>query len=115
MAKIEFMEKSIKDLCPIALKLATVLCSGTDALQLDEHTLVTVPSDVVEKVKEHAGNPGTIEEIMEYLRIDPWATGWAEGICERAVGRDSPYFDDCVNRMLRKLAEDMREKMQGEK
>jgi len=111
MVELEFTKKSMKDLCPIALKLATILCEGSEAINVDENTHVVVPQEVIERTRENAGNPGTIEEIMEYLRVDPWASRWAEGMCEVAVGRDSPYFDDCVNRMLRKLAEEIQSRV----
>ena len=113
MVELKFTKESIKELCPIALKLAQALCSDVETVDLDEHTLLTVPSDVYEDLVANAGNPADIDEIMEYLRVDPWASKWAEGICEVAVGRDSPYFDTCVDRMLKKLAIKIHEKMAG--
>jgi len=112
MSKLEFTETSVKDLCPIAIKLAATLCANQRALTLhDDHTMVSVPNEVVEKVKAHASNPGTIEEIVAFLREEPWASHWAKGMCRVAVGEDSPYFDSCVERMLRKLAERIKEEL----
>jgi len=111
MVELEFTKSSVKDLCPIALRLAAVLCSGQEAVLMDkEHTMVAVPKEVIEHVKSKAGNPGTMEEIMSVLKELDWSRNWAEGLCSVAVGRDSPYFNECVDRMIRKLAENIREK-----
>ena len=110
MVKLEFVETSLKELCPIALKLAATLCAGQEAVTLhDDNTMVAIPQEVIDKVKTHAGNPGTVEEIVAFLREEPWASGWAKGMCRVAVGEDSPYFQQCVDRMLELLAERIRE------
>jgi len=111
MVELEFTKKSIGELCPIALKLAARLCADTEGLLLDgEHTMVSVPAEVIRNVKEKAGNPGTVEEIMNYLRIDPWASAWAEGLCKATVGEeDKTMFERCKERLLRHLAERIKE------
>lgn len=111
MPKLQFEEDSVGEMCRIALKLAARLCSGNEALLLDnEHTMVSIPEDTIKNVKEKAGNPGTVEEIMNYLKYDPWAIRWAEGLCEATAGTDDEHlFSACKERLLRKLAERIRE------
>lgn len=112
MAELEFIDKSAKELCPIAIKLAAALCSDRETTLLhDENTMIAIPKHVVEKVKANASNPGTVEEIVSFLKEEPWARGWAEGMCRVAVGEDNPGYDECVERMLRKLAERMKEQL----
>ena len=111
MTKLEFTEKSMEELCPIALKLAARLCTGSKGIMLDdEHTMVSVPGEVIERVKTNAGNPGTIEEIVNFLKYDPWASHWAEGMCSMFTESESE-LERCKERMLRRLAERIREEM----
>jgi len=99
-------------MCPIAIKLAARLCSGQRAVTLhDDHTMISIPESVVENAKARAGNPGTIEELVAFLKEEPWASNWAKGMCRVAVGEDNPGFDECVERMLRTLAERMKEEL----
>ena len=98
-----------KDLCRIALELATNLCGDRKLITLDDNTVISVPSEVIEKVKEKAGNPGTIEERMKFLRELDWSYNWAVGMCKLT----HPDWDTlpesekekCINNMLRILAE----------
>lgn len=104
MAELEFTKKG---LCPIAIKLASALCSGSTAMMLDEeNTMVSVPNNVIDRVKAEAGNPGTIDEILKVLRAEKWATDWARGMCkllsEKSEGEE---YQRCVDRLLRHLAE----------
>ncbi|MCD6524258.1 MAG: hypothetical protein J7K48_04590 [Thermococcus sp.] len=112
MPELEFTKTSIDEMCPIAIKLAAKLCSGQRAVTLhDDHTMISVPESVVENAKAKAGNPGTVEELVAFLKEEPWASNWARGMCRVAVGEDSPGFDECVERMLRTLAERMKEEL----
>ena len=62
------VEEKGRNLCAIALDLTTSLCGNRKLVMLDNgHTAVSVPSEVIEKVRE-AGNPDTIEERMKFLR-----------------------------------------------
>jgi len=92
-----------RNLCEMALDLAMSLCGDRKLVMLNDHTAVSVPSEVIEKVKEKAGNPSTIEERMKFLR------DWAVGMCKLT----HPDWDTlpesekekCINTMLRVLAE----------
>ena len=99
-----------KNLCTIALDLATALCGNKKLVMLDDgHTAVSVPQEVVEEVKKKAGNPGTIEEKIKFLRELDWSYNWAKGMCKMVHGpewdRMSEYEKNkCIDRMLEVLA-----------
>ena len=99
-----------KNLCTIALDLATALCGNKKLVMLDDgHTAVSVPQEVVEEVKKKAGNPGTIEEKIKFLRGLDWSYNWAKGMCKMVHGpewdRMSEYEKNkCIDRMLEVLA-----------
>jgi len=99
-----------KNLCSIALDLAMALCGDRKLVMLDDgHTAISVPKEVIEKVKEKAGNPGTLEEKIKFLRELDWSYNWAVGMCKLV----HPDWDElpesekekCINTMLRVLAE----------
>jgi len=99
-----------KNLCTIALDLATSLCGNKKLVMLDDgHTAVSVPREVVEEVKKKAGNPGTLEEKIKFLRELDWSYNWAKGMCKMVHGpewdRMSEYEKNkCIDRMLEVLA-----------
>jgi len=104
------VEEKGRNLCEMALDLATSLCGNRKLVMLDNgHTAVSVPSEVIEKVKEKAGNPSTIEERIKFLRELDWSYNWAVGMCKLT----HPDWDTlpesekekCINTMLRVLAE----------
>jgi len=99
-----------KNLCSIALDLATALCGNKKLVMLDDgHTAISVPGEVIEKVKEKAGNPSTVEERIKFLKELDWSYNWATGMCKLT----HPDWDTlpesekekCINTMLRVLAE----------
>jgi len=85
------------------------LCGDRKLVMLNDHTAINVPSEVIEKVKEKAGNPSTVEERMKFLRELDWSYNWAVGMCKLT----HPDWDTlpesekekCINTMLRVLAE----------
>ena len=100
-----------KNLCSIALDLATALCGNKKLVMLDDgHTAISVPGEVIEKVKEKVGNPGTVEERIKFLKELDWSYNWAKGMCKMVHGpewdRMSEYQKNkCIDRMLEVLAE----------
>jgi len=105
------VEEKGRNLCAIALDLATSLCGNKKLVMLDDgHTAISVPGEVVEKVKEKAGNPGTVEERIKFLKELDWSYNWAKGMCKMVHGPDwdrmSEYQKNkCIDRMLEVLAE----------
>ena len=103
------VEEKGRNLCEMALDLAMSLCGDRKLVMLNDHTAISVPSEVIEKVKEKAGNPSTIEERIKFLRELDWSYNWAVGMCKLT----HPDWDTlqesekekCINTMLRVLAE----------
>ena len=105
------MANEKKNLCTIALDLATSLCGNKKLVMLDDgHTVISVPNEVIEEVKEKAGNPGTLEERIKFLRELDWSYNWAVGMCKLLHGPEWDTLprsekEECIDRMLRVLAE----------
>ena len=113
---VEFKVRGVKDadvnrkMCLLALDLAAYLCGDRTAVLLDgEHTMVSVPNEVIEEVKKRAGNPGTLEERVKVLRELEWSYNWAVGMCKLThpdwETLPASEREKCINRMLEVLAE----------
>lgn len=100
-----------KNLCRIALDLATALCGDKKLVILDDgHTAISVPQEVIEKVKKKAGNPGTLEEKVKFLKELDWSYNWAKGMCKLVHGPEWDRMSErekekCIEHMLTVLAE----------
>jgi len=96
--------------CKLALELANRLCGDRKIAELDDgSTAISIPKEVIEEVKEKAGNPGSIEERMKVLRELDWSQNWARGMCELTHPNWNTLSEEekkrCINSMLRILAE----------
>jgi len=100
-----------KNLCRLALDLATSLCGNKKLVILDDgHTAISVPQEVIEKVKKKAGNPGTLEEKVKFLKELDWSYNWARGMCKLVHGPEWDKMSErekekCIEHMLTVLAE----------
>lgn len=98
-----------RDLCATALELAASLCEARKIVSLSEGTAVSVPTEIIKKVEEKVGNPGSIEERVKFLRELDWSYNWAVGMCKltRPEWDKMPEKEkeECINYMLRVLAE----------
>jgi len=98
-----------KELCHTALELAAALCGEREVIPLSADTAVSVPAEIIKRMREVTGNPGTIEERVKFLRELDWSRNWAVGMCKltRPEWDKMPEEEKekCINYMLRVLAE----------
>ncbi|RLF14337.1 MAG: hypothetical protein DRN06_07250 [Thermoprotei archaeon] len=98
-----------KELCRTALELAAALCGEREVIPLSTDTAVSVPAEIIKRLREEVGNPGTIEERVKFLRELDWSYNWAVGMCKltRPDWDKMPEEEKekCIDHMLRVLAE----------
>ena len=99
------------DMCWSAIKdAANALqekCGKASNVRLDGQTItLSIPPEVKE-IK--AQNELTHEEMIQSVMQTDWGKNTAHGMCEKLFGAEpgTPEFDECFQRVARKLAEGM--------
>jgi len=119
-------EEDIEDranTCRLALKAAleaiTDYCGLAPAGEMENafgeafapHTIeikgivISVPEEIEEIL--HSNPDLTRDERITAIQESSWAQHEAEGLCEKLFGATGSEFDECVERVSRKLAEGM--------